>query len=502
MWTGTSALNSIDQNLKTIRNDVVRLDSQLAQLTTNMATSRRHRAKLLSDIACVRLEEIDSGELNASLSAADAQVEQLLSGRDKALDALNQEIEAINGRLAVSEEQRAEILTEVNAKSQQIVNVEAQVQEALKLNGVYLAQFEKAKNAESVSNEAQRKRLAAQSSLSEKAAPYTADDLFMYLWERNYGTTQYNGGLFARFMDSWVAKVIAYEPARINYWNITEIPQRLAEHADRVATAAEDQHHQLQKIETEALSAQGIEALETQLAKEREKLDNHDDALEALEAQLNNELAQRNRYASGTDDFMQQALARLTQALEHQNLQSVYRYVRETVSHTDDLLLVELQTVEDTLTDEQDNLESVRSVHNGQLSKLKDLEQVRRDFKNSRFDDVRSGFGNQTLITGVLGQFLQGGVTGLDVWKVLKRNQRYRQVASSPSFGSGALGGIIEGIGEELLRQAGGRGRGRRRSSSWHFPKPRGGSSGGGGFRMPRGGGRKGGGGFSTGGGF
>lgn len=500
MWTGTSALNSIDQHLKTIRNDVVRLDSQLAQLTIDMATSRRHRAKLLNDIAAIRLAEIDSGVLDASLSAADSQVEQLLSRRDTALNTLNQEIETINDRLANSEDERAEILTAVNSKSQQIVDVEGEVQKALKDNAAYLEQFIQARDAESVSSEAQRKRLAAESSLSEKAAPYKADNLFMYLWDRSYGTTQYNGGFFARFMDGWVAKVIAYEPARVNYWNLTEIPKRLAEHADRVASVADEQHKQLQSIETEALNAAGIEVLETQLAEEREKLDEHDDALEAIEVRLNDELALRNHFASGTDDFMQQALERLTQALEHQNLSSVYRYVRETVSHTDDLLLVELQSVEDTLDDEQDNLESVRSVHNGQLGKLKDLERVRRDFKNSRFDDVRSGFGNQTLITGVLSQFLQGVVSGPDVWNVLKRNQRYRQVASSPNFGSSALGGLIEGIGVELLRQAGGRGR--RRNSSWHFPKPRGDRSGGGGFRMPRGGGRKGGGGFSTGGGF
>ena len=74
-------------------------------------------------------------------------------------------------------------------------------------------------------------------------------------------------------------------------------------------------------------------------------------------------------------------------------------------------------------------------------------------FKNSRFDDVRSGFGNQALIAGVLGQFIQGVVSGSDVWRVLKRNQRYRKVASSPTFGSGGLGDIADIFGEEMMRQ-------------------------------------------------
>ena len=498
MWAGTSALQSIDQSLQTIRNDVVRLDSQLNQLTSNMASNQRHRAQLFNDIAAVRLAEIESGELNTSFTAADSQVEQLLSQRDTALETLNQDIESINLQLQNAESARDQLLQSVNSKSQQIVDVEGQVQNQLKIDAAYLAQFELAKQAESVSAEAERKRSAAQESLSEKAAPYQADDLFIYLWNRGYGTTEYNGSLFSRFMDGWVARVIRYEPSRVNYWNLTEIPKRLAEHADRVAGMADDEHMQLQQLEINALEAAGVNDLESELTLRRDKLDAHDDALEDIEVRLNQKLGERTRYAAGSDDYMQQSLARLTKALEHQGLQSVYRYVRDTVSPTDDMLVMELQSLEDKLDSVEDDLGDVRNVHNAQLSKLKDLEKVRRDFKNSRFDDVRSGFGNQALIAGVLGQFIQGVVSGSDVWRVMKRNQRYRQVASSPTFGSGGLGEIADVFGEELLRQT--RNRGRRRSSTWHWPKPRGG---GGGFRMPGDGGRGGsGGGFKTGGGF
>lgn len=499
MWAGTSALRSIDQSLQTIRNEVVRLDSQLNQLSSNMASNQRYRARLINDIASVRLLEIESGELNANFTAADSQVVELLSQRDIALKQLNNEIDAINVQLQNSENEREALLQTVNAKSQEIVVVEGQVQERLKIDQDYLAQFDRAKQAESVASEAERKRSAAQESLSEKAAPYQADDLFMYLWGRHYGTTEYSGGLFARFMDAWVARVIRYEPSRVNFWNLTEIPKRLSEHADRVAEFSDEQHMQLQQLELGALEIAGVKALESELEALRSNLDAHDDELEDNEMRLNQKIGDRTRFASGGDDYMQQSLTRLTQALNHQSLQSVHRYVRETVSPTDDMLVLELQSLEDKLEDVDDDLKDIRTVHNSQLSKLKDLESVRRDFKNSRFDDVRSGFGNQALIAGVLGQFIQGAVSGGDVWRVIKRNQRYRKVASSPTFGSGGLGEIADIFAEELMRQ--GRSQGRRRSSSWHWPKPRGG---GGGFKMPRGGGRSkgGGGGFTTGGGF
>jgi hypothetical protein len=499
MWAGTSALQSIDNSLQTIRNDVIRLDSQLSQLTNDMAANRRHKARLFNDIAAVRLAEIDSGQLNASFTAIDSEVEQLLSQRDIALIDLNEEIEAINVQLQNAEHDRQYLLESVNAKSQEIVDIEGMVQNQLKGDSAYLEQFERAKQAQLVSGEAQRKQSSAQASLSEKAAPYQADDLFMYLWNRGFGTTEYNANLFSRFMDSWLAKVIRYEPSRVNYWNLTEIPKRLAEHAQRVASVADAEHIQLQELELKATQTAGVNDLEAELTLLRDNIDAHDDEIEKTEIRLNEKLGERTLFATGHDNYMQQSLMRLSQSLENQSLLAVHRYVGDTVSHTDDMLVIELQNVEDQLDHVEDDLDDVRKVHIAQLGKLKELENVRRDFKNSRFDDVRSGFGNQTLIQSVLGKFTQGLVSGNDVWRVMKRNQRYRQVASSPSFGSGALGDIVGVIGEELLRQT--LRQGSRRGSSWHRPKRRGGSSGG--FNLPRSGGRRSsGGGFKTGGGF
>ena len=505
MWSGTSALSSIDQTLQTIRNEVVRLDSQLKQLSHRMASNQRHRSKLIGDIAQVRLAEIESGQLLSSFNAADQHAAELLSQREFALEQLNSQIDATNQQISDAETERELLLAKVNESSQQIVDVEGRVQAGLKLDDAYLAQFAKAQNAESIAAEAERKMENAQASMTEKAAPYQADKLFMYLWERGFATTDYKGGLLARFMDSWVAKLIKFEPARINYWNLTEIPKRLQEHADRVAEIADEEHTALQQLEVNALSGAGVEGLESALETLRNELDAHDDRLESIEASLNQALSQRSAFLAGEDDYIQQCLTRLTQALDHQDLQSVHQYVRATTSPTDDMLVLELQSLEDELNDVEGDLSDVRSLHDRKLSKLKELELVRRNFKNSRFDDVRSGFGNQALIASVLNQFIQGVVSGSDVWRVIQRNQRHRQVASSPTFGSGGLGDIADILGEELMRQGRRSRRGSRqrsrRGSTWHWPKPRSGS---GGFRLPRGGGGGGsqGGGFKTGGGF
>ena len=501
MWTGSTALKNIDQSLQTIRNEVVRLDNLLTRLTESMAKNQRHRVKLINDIAAVRLTEIDTGELRSSLTAADRQALQILEQRDEALAKLNVQIESLDQDILDDEQKRESLLASVNQTSQSLVELETKVQSDLRNDQHYLAQLEKTREAESIASEAQSKVELAQQDMDLKAQPYKDDELFMYLWGRGFGTTEYSGGLLARFMDGWVARVIKYEPARINFWNLTEIPKRLNHHAEMVDAAADEEIMALQQLELDALAKGGVKDIEQELEASREMLDQHDDQLEERELALNELLEQRARFVAGDDEYMQRCLSRLTQVLEHKDLSAVHHYVEQTNSPTDDNLVIELQTLDDRLGTVRDDLADVRNMHNKKINKLKELEQVRRNFKNSRYDDVRSGFGNEALLATILGQFLQGVASGSDLWRVIQRNQRYRDVSSLPDFGSGGLGrrgrSRRGGLGDLLGGGSISRGRRKRRNSSWHLPSPR---RGGGGFRFPGGGG--GGGGFKTGGGF
>ena len=498
MWTGSTALKNIDQSLQTLRNEVVRLDAELDQLSNRATNNERHRLQLINQIAQIRLSEIERGSLLSALQAADLEVQQVLDRRVEALNALDAKIVAVSESIEKAESERGVLLEKTNDSEQVLVDLEANVQNELQLSASYIAQLQAAQKAESVAEEAASKVERTRKSLAEKAAPYKADALFMYLWERGFRTTEYKAGPFSRFMDSWVARLIKFEPARVDYWNLTEIPLRLEAHAQRVADLADDEHSALQQMELEALRAAGQHQLVEDVDVNRRNLDAHDDELEALEQVLDDQLSQRSLFVAGRDTYTQQCLSRLSQVLEIQSLDSVHRYVKDTVSPTDDNLVVELQRLQHVMDGAREDLNDVRLMHDNKLAKLKELENVRRNFKRSRFDDVRSGFGNQALLASALAQFMQGVVSGSDLWRTIKRNQRYRQSSSRPDFGSGGLGEIADVLGEELLRH--GRQRRSRHRSSWSWPKSRGG---GGGFRFPssgRGGSK--GGGFRTGGGF
>ena len=60
----------------------------------------------------------------------------------------------------------------------------------------------------------------------QKGKAYEADPLFIYLWQRGYGTPDYKRRGLVRSLDRWVAGLIRFDDARANYAMLTSIPER------------------------------------------------------------------------------------------------------------------------------------------------------------------------------------------------------------------------------------------------------------------------------------
>ncbi len=81
---------------------------------------------------------------------------------------------------------------------------------------------------------AEEKLRVATADRAIKRIPYEQDPLFMYLWNRGFGTSEYQANPLVRLLDGWVAKVCEFHQARTDYWMLNEIPNRLAAHVERL----------------------------------------------------------------------------------------------------------------------------------------------------------------------------------------------------------------------------------------------------------------------------
>ena len=492
MLSGRDTLLQIERTLRSVRDESDRLGREVKSTAEQLSRNRQQQSATTKQLAQLRLSELERGELFSSLDSADQRAQQAISERSQAYDSLEAKLADARRSLETLEAQRKLVHEDVDHAAQRLANGEAKVQRALDENPAFQEQLQKVRDAVQVAQAAQAKTQTAEQDRREKGQPFEADILFNYLWQRNYGTSEYKAGLISRWLDGWVAGIISYQQARPTYFNLLEIPRRLREHAERRQIESDNELEQLREQEARATSLGGVPALLDQLRTAEKRQDEIDAEIERSESALNELQEQRVAFGSGNDLFMQKGLAILAEALQRKDANELIERARATYDPRDDNLvdeLLELREIDDMLEDE---LNDHRQTQSHQIKRLKELEEVRRRFKRKRFDDLRSGFSDDDAIEAILNQFLRGLVGGSELWRVLKRLQRHRDVGAWPDFGSGGFGSK--------------RSRGRR--STWHWP----GNSGG--WRLPRGGGSRsrggsfgrGGlrtrGGFRTGGGF
>ena len=462
MRSGRDILRLIDQALTKLRQVGENMAQELRASTASLNQNRAQQTEIIRSLAKLRLDEIESGELSRSLDAADHAAAADLADREGAIETLQSEFATAREQLAACETERETIHAEVDAAAQRVANSEAQVQQKLETDKTYQEQLGRCRDLQAIAEATLGKTEQAHSNRVEKGAPFEADKLFMYLWNRHYGTSDYKAGPLFRTLDGWVAGLIDYQAARPNYYMLLEIPERLREHSEQRQKDAQKAFDGLAALEQEAAIAGGVPPLQAALKEVETRQDQADERIAAAEKSLDELTAAQAAFTNGEDLFMQRSLATLAQTLQRIDEGELYQRARATYDSEDDQLVNQLVDLRERDQRIEDELLDHRKSQAIQLRRVKELEGVRRRFKQHRFDDFRSSFGGDSMITAMLTSVLQGLANGDELWRLLRRQQRHADVGAWPDFGSGGLG--------------------RTRNSPWHRPGRRGG------FRLPRGG--------------
>jgi len=132
---------------------------------------------------------------------------------------------------------------------------------------------------------------------------------------------------------------------------------------------------------------------------------------------------------------------------------TLMRRALQTSSRQDDALVRRLDALQKEYDTTQRALQDARARYDEVRDRLSEFEALRRRFKRSRYDDIRSGFDTDAGQIGeVLGGLLGGLLQSDAVWDTLRRNHRTVSTGSWPDFGSGGLD---------------------PQGSPWSFPMPR-----------------------------
>lgn len=488
MLSGRDTLNKLSTTLQTARKELQRLDRELQVNSSAVAANRQQQAQALKRLAAMRLDAIREGDIVKHIDSADYKVREILDRRRDAMSELNERTSLAAKALQTLEERRDGLHEEVDAAAQALAEREATVQSMLESDAAFQSQLDKTREADAIAVSAEEKAHVVVEDRRSKGEPYEGDQLFMYLWNRGYGTSEYRANPLARLLDAWVARKCKYHLARPNYWMLKEIPKRLLEHAERKRTTAESELDRLQALEEKAAEDGGVHLAKSTLLSIEQRQDELDEQIAQSEATLRVLQTEQSQFTAGDDLFIIQCLGIFSETLQRRDVTDLTHLARSTMTSEDDAIVDDLRYLrreEDAFEDEHGHN---RSLHREHLRRVQELEAVRRQFKQHRYDDIRSGFDKGDVIVSMMREVLGGAIRGGALWNVLRQYQRYRDVAGAwPDFGSGGI--------TRTRRRAS------KRPPSWHWPgRTR--SRRGGGFKLPRGPGvpKRGRGGFRTGG--
>lgn len=519
--SGPEALKSLDDALRDIRREEDEIAKRLARSAELVTKFRETESELFRQLAGVRLDPATQQELGDRLSQAELKSRDMLDKHGGELSAVEAALKELDRQIAGLATERGEQTKAVVAAQGELKAIAERVSAETERDPAYAAKRKAAEELAAVAAESMAKTTQAETDKDEKGKPYRDDPLFMYLWERGFGTKNYRENNLIQALDSWVAGLVGFPEARTNFAMLNEIPMRLREHAERQDQLADAAEAEVLTLEKAAVDAGGGKPARLKLEAAQARIAEIDAQMVALEDQRDEQLKAQRDLAQGSDPAFSAAVHGLAEALGREDIKNLLAAARLTQTGQDDTIVKQIDEVRQHAAEEEAESREQRNRLKTLAARRRELEDIQYEFKKQGFDAAGSRFGDDRLVGDVLNDFLRGGITAADYWGQWQRSQSWtqrqqRQQRPASKDGDdgpwgGSPGGSSGGFqwpdssfgGGSSRRQGGGGGFGggwgKLPSGGGGFSRPRQGPSPGG-FRTGGGGSTSGG--FKTGGGF
>lgn len=454
--SGSQALATITKAVKEEQERTRKLDAQLSDANEELVKLDVKRNQLLQELAKLRIAFLGTQDVVTRLDDADRQALALLRQRQEATAAIQVELDRIEAERTELETRRTELQGRLAEAAKAIDDAEVLAQERLSADAAYHEQVKRATEAERVAVHADEKATQSEQEQGSKGKSYRADPLFMYLWGRKYGTSEYVGGGLTRWLDGKVARLVGYSDARANFARLIELPLRLREHAERVGAKADAEFEALKQLDQQSLVEAGVPRLEEDHDAIAAQIAEVDEQITALAEMGQAKLADLEKFAKGEDENHKKAVGYLSSEFSRDDVRALRQDATATPSPDDDVIVARLLDLDVARERLGETVGELKEVAANNRERLGELEKIRGEFASRNYDAPGSTFANDNVFGTVLSQLLRGALTAEGFWRVLQQQRSYNPPRSDPTFGSGGFGrGTIWG-GSNRNRGGGG----------------------------------------------
>jgi hypothetical protein len=438
MISGRDAFSQIQTALMGVRREEESLVASLNSATAEAARLRTEEAQSWRALARVRLDALSSEKVSGPLDSSERQALVLIAQRQVKLNEAASQRNVLRKHIEDAAAARNVAAAEVEAAADRIDEQRARTQARLRADPRWKELIANAARLKETAASAAEKAKLSEEEKSGKKKPYEADNLFMYLWSRGYGTAAYKAGSITRFFDGKIARLIDYEELRPNFFMLNEIPTRLRDHAERLARDAEAEAQKLTQLERAELEADGIAPLEAALAQAEAHHQDADVRADALESDLKKrEEADRAAPEESTDPLLKRAVDIMAEALSREDLRQLMREALATPTKEDENIVRRIGEVRDAIEAAGRQIDKARQAAVQQAERRKELERTSERFRQRGYDGPFGGFKGNDFIGSLIGGIVGGLLSGVRIDDMLEDAFSRRKPRTRGDFGGG-----------------------------------------------------------------
>ena len=405
MRTGRQTLASIEEALGDIAREERELRGKLEKLNRARATLAAERVASLKDLARHRVHEAIADGVIDDADRLSASVRSVLSTRTRKFAALKRSNTA-------AEHKRVDLVQKLDALNMKITGLEEKLDRfaeaaraTLSTNPEYATLQSHYQELSSMLERASARAEQVMEEEREKSEPYRNDPLFMYLWRRGFGTSEYEAIGIIRHLDKWVARLIKYSDARSNYFMLTEIPRRLKYHAERLKERTREAKEELGVREADKTRELAGENVINEIKEARELQTKMITEFEAVSEKISKVSEELNGYAEGKDELLQEAIRLSADFLNSESIRDLASNAEMTAGLRDDQLVERIRSLRDKSQTFEKRIESGRQRLDELYEKKRELIEVSANFRHERYDDIGSEFTNNPDLQELLNLF-------------------------------------------------------------------------------------------------
>jgi hypothetical protein len=432
MQNGRDTLSGIEDALRDLKTQEAALQGELEEANKERASLVADRLDAMRELASIRARDAFSDGVIDEADNLSHQVRTILEARQRTILQLKERHVSAEAERDRHVARQDALTREIAALEERLDRVASEARAALATDRAYADLVQRRNDAAETYARAKEKAERAALDEQEKGAPYRGDPLFMYLWQRKFGSAEYTATGLVKVLDQWVAGLVKYTDARANYAMLTEIPVRLRAHADDLSRRNDGLAGEIEMLEAERTLALAGADLVGELTRQRDAQSALGKDLERITSELAETGNQLRIYAKGEDSSFISAVASYATFLDREPPRRLMADARATPGSEDDRAVEQITKLANQLEDIEERIKGRRRLLDQIAEKRLDLSRVATDFRRQRYDDVGSQFNDSSRTEDLLQLLLRGAITAADYWMRMKMQQSWRHRPADP----------------------------------------------------------------------